>query len=181
MEDYIYVLDSIPYGSKYRGQPYIEGIGEKFFTLLEVTLKEGENAAIGERIYVGKDIENRKKADKIKKKLKYDELSSSAKENLFEVVKKIIMANEERFIKFINSAAPVSMRTHQLELIPGVGKKNLETIIKEKEKEPFKDFEDLHMRVSTWQDPVGSLAYRVIEELSGEQRHYFFVLPPRRV
>ena len=180
MEDYIYVLDFVPYGAKYRGQAYVEGIGEKLFTLLEVTLKPEATATVGERIYIGKDIEKRDKVDKIKRRIGFEDLSSTAKENLFEVIKKIITDNEERFIGFINSAGPLNMRTHQLELIPGVGKKNLETLLQERDKAPFKSFEDLKQRVHGWQDPVGSIAYRIIEELQGKERHYFFALPPKR-
>jgi putative nucleotide binding protein len=179
MEDYIYILDSIPYGTRYRGQPYIEGVGDKFFALLEVTLKEGSSAVVGEKLYIGKDISQRNKAEKIKRRINYDELSTAAKENLFEMLKKIVLDNQAKFINFVNTAGPISVRVHQLELIPGVGKKNMEFIIQEREKSAFKDFDDIHKRIGSWQDPIGSFAYRIIEEMRGKERHYFFVLPQR--
>ncbi len=180
MEEHIYVLDFVPYSTKYNGQGYVQGIGEAFFTLLEVSIKEGKVTSVGDKVYVGKDASKRTIVDKIKRRLRYDDLSTSAKENLFNVVRKIVEANEERFVSFINHAGPLSVRVHQLELIPGIGKKNIELIIREREKEPFKNFDDVKSRVPSWQDPVGSFAYRIVEELSKKERHYFFVLPSRQ-
>ncbi len=179
MEDYIYILDFIPYSSKYRGQAYAQGIGGKFFTLLEVSIKTDKSAPVGAKIYVGKDFEKRDVIDKIKRRISYDELTTAAKENLPDIIKKIVMDNEERFVRFINTASPFSVRVHQLELLPGVGKKNIEQILEERDEKPFESFDDIKKRVSSWQDPIGSFVYRILEEIQGKERHYFFVLPQR--
>ncbi|MEM4295794.1 MAG: DUF655 domain-containing protein [Candidatus Anstonellales archaeon] len=178
MEDYIYILDAIPYGSKYKGQAYGIGIGEKFFVLLEVTFKKDKQLPnIGQRVYVGKEINKRDVVDKIKRRISYQELTTTAKENLQSVLKKIVESQQDRFVSFINTAGPLSVRIHQLEQLPGIGKKNLEQIIAEREKEAFKDFADIKKRVTTWQDPILSIVLRIIEEIEGKHRHNFFVKP----
>jgi putative nucleotide binding protein len=178
MEEYIYILDVIPYSPKYKGQAYGIGIGEKFFALLEVTFKKNAKLPnVGEKTYVGKEINKRAVVDKIKRRLSYNELTTTAKENLESVIKNIVKEQEKRFVSFINNAGPLTIRVHQLEQLPGVGKKTLEQILKEREISPFKDFEDIKKRVNTWQDVIGSIAYRIIEELEGKHRHNFFVKP----
>jgi putative nucleotide binding protein len=177
MEEYVYVIDVIPYSNKYKGQSYGIGLGEKFFTLLEMTFKKDANLPnIGDKIYVGKVLEKRTVVDKIKRKLSYNELTNVAKDNIKNVLKKLIIENEQRFIDFINNSGPISARVHPLSLFPGVGKKTLEILLAEKEKQKFKSFEDIKERVSVWQDPVESIALRIIEEFEGKDKRKFFVL-----
>ena len=177
MEEYVYIIDVIPYSNKYKEQPYGIAIGEKFFTLLEITFKKDIMLPnIGDKIYVGKNMEKRTVIDKIKGKITYDHLTTAAKDNIKNVLKKLIIENEQRFVDFINNSAALSVRIHPLSLLPGIGKKTLEMILTEKEKERFKSFEDIKKRVDVWQDPVESIALRIIEELEGKHKQKFFVL-----
>jgi putative nucleotide binding protein len=142
-----------------------------------MTFKKDANLPnIGDKIYVGKDLEKRTVVDKIKRKLSYNELTNVAKDNIKNVLKKLIIENEQRFIDFINNSGPISARVHPLSLFPGVGKKTLEILLAEKEKQKFKSFEDIKERVSVWQDPVESIALRIIEEFEGKDKRKFFVL-----
>ncbi len=177
MEEYAYVLDVIPYGDAKTGGTLVKLIGESNFTLLDAVLKRGKEASVGERLYIGKDIEKREKVAKIRGRIRFDRLTSTAKENLLNVVKKIVISREKEFINFLNKAGPINIRTHQLDFIPGIGKRNMELLLKEREKKPFESFEDVKKRVPTWLDPVSSFATRIINELEGKEKHYFFVMP----
>lgn len=86
------------------------------------------------------------------------------------------MNQQERITKIFNTAGPVSTRQHQLELIPGIGKKHMWAIIEEREKKPFASMEDLKARVPLIPNPLNSVIRRAIEELE-ELDKYRIILP----
>lgn len=177
MEEFAYILDIIPYGDAKTGDTLVKLIGESQFTLLDAVIKKGKEVEIGERLYIGRDIKKREKISKIRGRIRFDRLTNNAKENLLNVVKKIIIKKESEFINFLNKAGPISVRAHQLDFIPGIGKRNMELLLKERIKKPFENFEDVKKRVPTWLDPISSFAIRIINELEGKEKHYFFVMP----
>ena len=71
MEDYVYVLDYLPKGRgdvpPHKRNPVVYGIGENQFTFLELIPRHDTTFITGERIYVGKDAEKRKKIEKLSK------------------------------------------------------------------------------------------------------------------
>ena len=83
-------------------------------------------------------------------------------------------ANEKRFIDYINMAQPVTPRIHALELIPGIGKTYMMSIIKERDKKRFESFTDIQNRVGL-RDPSKLIAKRIIDEIAGEARMNLFV------
>jgi len=176
-EEYIYVLDFLPEGKSMMRirEALAQGIGLGHFTLLEVVAKENVSLMLGNKVYIGK--EERKEISRIKRRIGYPELSSASKMELPGVIKKIVMEREKDFIAFFNTCSPISMRLHQLELLPGVGKKHLEHILSVRQAKPFESFEDLKARVPLLSDPVSLIAQRVIEELQGDVKHYLFVRP----
>ena len=87
---------------------------------------------------------------------------------------KIVTANEKRFIDYINTAQPITPRIHALELIPGIGKTYMMTIIKERDKKKFESFTDIQNRVGL-RDPAKLIAKRIIDEIAGEARMNLFV------
>ncbi|MDO8480792.1 MAG: DUF655 domain-containing protein, partial [Nanoarchaeota archaeon] len=72
---------------------------------------------------------------------------------------------------------PLSMRMHQLELLPGLGKKHMWEILEQRDIEPFKDFEDLKKRVKLLPSPEKAVAKRILKELEGNEKHNLFVEP----
>ena len=72
-----------------------------------------------------------------------------------------------RFIDHINNAQPVTPRIHALELIPGIGKTYMLTIIREREKKKFDSFADLQARVGL-RDPSKLIVKRIVEEIAGQ-------------
>ncbi len=179
-EDYAYVLDYLPHGRP--GMPrasrsatgILQLVGESYFTLLEAFPQRDAEYRIRDRIYVGRG--DRAKVDHILSRIKYDELTSAAKAELLDVIEKIVLDNEERFIEFINTSPPLTQRMHSLELLPGIGKKLMYQIIELRERAPFKSYEDLKDRVNIG-DPVEHVTRRVLKELSEEEKYNIFTRP----
>jgi len=175
-EEYAYVLDSKSRSKSttVRGRTgiIVIAIGEERLTLLEILGIENSTFDVGERIYIGK--EGRTKVQSVLGKIDYIKISDSAKNEIPEVVELIVTKNEKKFVDYINNAQPLTPRIHALELIPGIGKTYLNTIIKEREKGPFESFNDIEKRVGL-KDPIKHLSQRVIEEISGEARMNLFV------
>ncbi len=176
MEEYAYVLDVIPFGDAKTGNMLVKLIGEKNFTLLDGVLRKNATARIGERLYIGKDLDKREKLSKIRGRIYFDKLTSTAKDNLLDILKTIVKNKEALFVNFVNKATYINVRTHQLDFIPGIGKKNREIIINERKKKPFKDFADIKTRVPSWLDPITSFATIILNELEGKEKHRLFVM-----
>ncbi|MEM3411725.1 MAG: DUF655 domain-containing protein [archaeon] len=174
-ENYAVVLDYLPQGypGSTRRQPVVLAIGEEKFTLLELVPKPNVQISIRETTYIGP--EKRDKILYIKRTLKYDELTTNAKNELLPVVEEIVKKHEQKFVDFINNAGPITIRQHTLEMLPGIGKKHLEDILREREKAPFLSFKDMTDRIPLLQNPVKIFANRIIEELKGETKYCFFV------
>ena len=70
MEDYVFVLDYLQKGRAdlppHKRRPVVYGLGETQFTILELIPRHDATFTIGERIYVGKEADQRLKIEKIK-------------------------------------------------------------------------------------------------------------------
>lgn len=178
MEDYAWVIEYLPSGhaTQLKREPVVQLVGEKFFTVLEATVKPTSNVVIGQRLYVGKDA--REEINVIKGRIKFESLTRSAKESLPSVIHKIVEAREKEFVEFINKCKPISIRFHTLDLLPGVGKKNMEAILTAREKQAFESFADIKKRIPTLPDLGGILTHRIMAELEGNEKYYLFVKPP---
>ena len=150
-------------------------IGEERFILMEFKLNEDASYKEIERIYIGKG--ERFKAIRFIRYVTYDELTYKSKENLPRAVEKAIRVNEERWIEFFNRAGLITPRTHTLELLSLIGRKTVEKILEEREKEKFKNFDDIRNRIKI--DPVRAIVDRILDEIKGECTHYLFVRKPR--
>jgi putative nucleotide binding protein len=175
-EEYAYVLDYTQRGKSatVRGREglIVQGIGEEHLTLLELLGVQNMNFEVGERVYIGR--EGRDKIISVLGRLDYEYISQSAKNDLPAIVEKIVLQNETRFIDHINNAQPVTPRIHALELIPGIGKTYMLTIIREREKRKFDSFADLQTRVGL-RDPAKLIVKRIVDEIAGQARMNLFV------
>jgi putative nucleotide binding protein len=180
MEEHALVLDFLPYGKSTdtKREPLAQLIGESFFTLLEVVPKPDLPLAVGERIYIGKG--DRDKIDHIKGRINYPDLTSNARSSLKLAIEKIIYTREQEFVGFFNKCGSITIRLHQLELLPGVGKKHMHNILAEREKKPFENFADMSKRVLLLPNPVHILVERIEEELKGDSKYYVLTRPPHR-
>jgi putative nucleotide binding protein len=175
-EEYAYVLDFNPRGKSttVRGREgiIITSIGEDRLTLLEVLGVTNSSFEVGEKIYIGK--EGRTKISSVLGKMEYDHISSSAQSELLTVVEKIVTTNEMRFVDYLNNAQPLTPRIHALELIPGIGKTYMKTMLNERENKKFESYVDLQDRVG-FKEPVKHISERIMDEISGESRMNLFV------
>ena len=175
-EEYAYVLDFNSRGksSTVRGRDgiIITAIGEDRLTLLEILGIPNSTFEIGEKIYIGK--EGRTKVLSVLGKMDYDRISSSAQSELESVVENIVTANEEKFVEYLNKAQPLTPRIHALELIPGIGKTYMKTMLEEREKKKFESYQDLQERVG-FKEPIRHISERILDEITGESRMNLFV------
>ncbi|MBD3210434.1 DUF655 domain-containing protein [Candidatus Micrarchaeota archaeon] len=178
MEDYAWVIEYLPAGhaNAIKKEPMVQLLGTKFFTLLEASVHPNASIVLGQRVYVGK--EGREEIDHIKGRLKYDDLTNGAREFLPVMLKKAVQEKEDGFVNFINNARPISIRVHTFDLLPGIGKKSMQALLKEREEKPFESFEDLHKRVPALADPVGIFVHRILSELMGDEKYFLFTKPP---
>lgn len=177
LEEYALVLDYLPTGKSFsiKSEPVVQLIGEMRFTLLEAVPKEGD-IKVEERLYIGKGV--RDKISLIKARLTYASLTEGAKNELTTAITAIIKNNEKKFVEFFNTASPLNIRMHSLELLPGIGKKHLKAILDAREEKDFESFEDITKRVPLLQDPIKLLMERVLVELREESRFYILTRPP---
>jgi putative nucleotide binding protein len=174
-EEYAIVIDYLPYGYplEKKMMPIAQAIGEKNFTLLELVPRRGIKLEIGEKVYIGEG--KRDKVYYILGKLMFSKISETAKQFLENYIENQINANEKNFVDFFNNCQPINTRLHQLELVPGFGKKHTQAILEEREKKPFESFEDLKKRIGNLPDPKTAIVKRITEELKGEERHLLFI------
>jgi len=183
-EDRGIVLDFLPQGRSddprpiHLREPIAQIMGDTFFTLLEVVPREGVTFAPLESVFIGK--EKRDKVDRIRHRIGYEELTAAAKAELPSAIEKLIDEDPNRFLDFFNRAAPITTRFHQLELLPGIGKKLMWAIIEERKKGPFKSFEDIENRVKGLQPTKKMIAKRLAMELEGVDKYRVFVRPPAK-
>ncbi len=182
-EDYGFVLDFLPEGhtdeqkpAQYR-EPITQLLGEEYLTLLEAVPQENLNLSPQDRVYIGK--KGREKIERVKRRIGYDELTSAAKAELPVVIKEIINEDEDEYLEFFNEASPITSRYHQFELIPGIGKKLMWSIIEARENKKFEDFEDLKERVKSLPDPKKMLATTIDKELQVDGKSSLFARKPQ--
>ena len=175
-EEFAYVLAFVRRGKstiiREREGPLVQAIGEERLTLLEILAADNANFVSGEKIAIGK--EKRDKDVSVIGKLNYEELTPESKNEIPNVLEKLIKANEQTFVAFFNDLQPITPRLHALELIPGIGKTIMRQIIRERERKPFENFEDLEKRIGI-RDPAKLISKRMVEELSGSSRISIFV------
>lgn len=188
MEEHAVILDYLPLGRaeddrpSYKKEPVAYAVGEDYLTLIELVPKPGAEFKTHERVYIGKD--QRDKVGYIKSRISYKNLSSAAKSELPYVIEEIVSRHEEKFLKFFNEAQPISTRLHNLELLPGIGKKLMWEILDERKKKPFASFKDISERVKSLSDPKKLVCRRIVSELEeeevklGKKKYKLFVSPP---
>ncbi len=178
-EENAIILDFLPNGypfdprPSHKKSPIAQAIGEKHYVLLELVPKKDVFLQPHEEAYIGEG--KRDKIHHILGKININKLTTSARAELEFVVKDLVKKNEKMFVDFFNNAVPLTTRMHQIELLPGVGKKHMWEIIEEARNEPFKSFEDIKKRVKLMPDPERAMIKRILKELEGTEKHNLFV------
>lgn len=171
------VLDYLPEGkgfsSKIR-EPIVQGIGITWFNLVELAMiKKGKYQQFTELALPQKDKEIKTPVRQIKRKMAVDELTNTAYQALEEAVIRIIERNEKRFTSFFNKAQPITNRIHSLQLVPGIGKSTMWTIIEQRKSIPFVSLTDIEERTKI-SDIRRMISKRVLQEIEGEEKHRIF-------
>ncbi|MBS3159082.1 DUF655 domain-containing protein [Candidatus Woesearchaeota archaeon] len=178
-EENVIVLDYLPNGypndtrPMHRKSAIVQAIGKNHFVLLELVPKKEVFLQPYEEVYIGEG--KRDKIHHIIGKLPIDRLTSTANSELEFVIKDILGKNPKTFVDFFNKAQPLTTRMHQLELLPGLGKKHMWEIIEARKDKPFESFADIKARVKLMPDPEKIIVKRIIQEITGEEKHYIFV------
>lgn len=178
-EEHAIILDFLPNGYHFDKRPsymktaVAQAIGKEHFVLLELASKKDMHLQPYEEVYIGDG--KREKIHHIIGKLPVDKLTATARSEMEFVLKDIVRKNEKKFIDFFNKAQPLSTRMHQLELLPGLGKKHMWQVIEARKEKEFETFEDIRKRVKLMPDPEKSIIKRIMMELQGKEKHKVFV------
>ncbi len=178
-EESAIVLDFLQHGypndprPSHKKTPIVQALGSEHFTLLELVPKKDVFLQPLEEIYIGEG--KRDKIHHIIGKITSDKLTGTAKSEIEFVVKDMVKKNEKKFLEFFNKSQPLTTRMHQLELLPGLGKKHMWELIEERRVKEFESFEDLKARIKLMPDPEKIIVKRILLELEGNEKHRVFV------
>jgi putative nucleotide binding protein len=177
-EENAIVLDFLPHGYPFDTRPMhrktaiAQAIGKENFTLLEVVPKKGINLQPNEEIYIGEG--KRDKVHHVSGRIPSEKLTQTAKGELEYVITELVRKNKQRFVDFFNNSGAISTRRHQIELLPGIGKKHMWEIIEARKEKTFESFEDIKKRVNLLPDPEKAIVKRILAEINEEDKYRLF-------
>lgn len=173
-EEKAIILDFLPNGYPLEGRrlPVAQAVGTSHFTLLELIPRKGIKLQLKEEVYIGPA--RRDKIYFIRGRLLKEKLTETAKYQIQDFVAKVVNEQEKKFVEFFNNAQAVNTRLHQLELLPGFGKKYTKLVLEERENKPFTSFDDIKQRLKSLPDPKKTVEKRLVEELTQETRYRLF-------
>lgn len=174
-EEFAIILDYLPngYPLERKMMPVAQAIGKKNLVLLELVPRRGISLEIGEEAYIGEG--KRDKIYYILGRLHREKLTESAKNQLQEFIKSIVKEKEKEFVGFFNKSEAINKRLHQIELLPGFGKRHMQEILKQREEKEFESFEDMKKRIQNLPDPEKAVQKRIFAELINLERQNLFV------
>jgi len=174
-DEWTIVLDFLAHGhyGMDRSQPVAQVLGENYFSLLEVIVRDDVKVKAGDKVYIGDS--KRKEVKYIKGRIEIKDLTAAARDELENTINKLVTSNSKRFVDFFNNSGQITNRMHQLELLPGIGKKHLWAIINARKEKPFEDFHDIKKRVPLLPDPEKMIVKRIMEEIENKDKFRVFV------
>ena len=168
------VLDFLAHGRteddrpQYQKQPLAYALDRGDFRLYEIILDADAGISIGDDITVERSDDRFEHVGEVE----YEDLSGGAQSELEYVVEDLVDEEEQRFVDFYNDAQPITLRLHQLNLLPGIGKKLRNSILDERKRRPFESFEDLEERVNGLHNPREVVVERILEEIREDDLKY---------
>lgn len=174
-EESAIVLDFLPngYPLERKMMPIAQAIGKENLTLLELVPRRDINLKTGQEVYIGEG--KRPEIYYIFGRLHREKLTEAAKMQLEEFIKNLVNEKEKKFVDFFNKSQAINKRIHQIELLPGMGKKHMQEIIKIRQEKEFESFEDLKKRVPNLPDPRKAVEKRIFKELTTLERYNLFL------
>ncbi len=177
-EETAIILDFLPNGYPFdtrplhQKTPIAQAIGKTHFVLLELVPKRDISLKINQEVYIGDG--KREEIHHVIGKIDYDKLTNTARNELDYILKDVVEKNEKRFVNFFNKSQPINKRTHQVELLPGIGKKHMMMILEAREEKEFDNFKDIKERVKLLPDPEKVIIRRILAEINNEDRYRIF-------
>ena len=175
-EEHAIVLDYLEHGYSFEQAtvktPIVQALGSDHLTILELIPKKGIPLQPAAKVYIGEG--KREEIHHIKGRIPVEKLTATARNTLQEAIEEVVTAQEARFVEFFNKAQPLSMRMHQLELLPGVGKKHMWEVLNARKEKPFESFEDIKDRVKLLPDPKQLVVKRILAEIEGKEKYRVF-------
>ncbi len=178
-EENAIILDFLPHGYPMDRRPMhlktaiAQALGKQTLVLLELVPKKDCFLQPHEEVYIGEG--KRDKIHHIIGRIGPGKLTETAKSELNYILEEIIAKDEGKFVEFFNKAGPINTRMHQLELLPGIGKRHMLSILEARGEKPFENFADIKNRVSLLPDPEKAVIKRILLELEGTEKHSLFV------
>ncbi len=178
-ETHAIVLDFLQHGYPFDKRPshlktpIAQALGVTKFALLELVPKKDVHLQPFEKVYVGDD--ERPRIHHVNGRIGIGRLTQTARSELQHAVKALVEEREQEFVEFFNKAQPMSTRMHALELLPGVGKKQMWAILEERKEKEFTTLADVKKRVKLLSDPKKLVINRVLKEIEGNEKHNLFV------
>ena len=165
-EDEAIVLDFLQNGYSFDTRPLhlktpiTQALGTERFTLLELVPKKDVQLQPRQKVYIGD--QKREQIHHVNGRIPVDKLTATAQSELPHAIKAIVDTTPKRFVDFFNKAQPLSIRTHSLELLPGVGKKHMQEILDARAEKDFESFDDIKARVKLIMDPEKLIINRIL-------------------
>jgi len=167
------LLDVLPNGRPdddrpgYQKSPIAYGLGVTDFRLYEIALPDDADVSVSDRLPLGEDGPVGRYRE-----VGFDDLTRNAAAEIEYAVEAIVDGDERRFVDFFNEAGPITLRLHQLNLLPGIGKKLRNNVLDERKRGPFESFEDLTDRISGLHRPREVIVERIVEEIREDDLKY---------
>ena len=166
------LLDVLPNGRpdddrpQSRKSPVAYALGADSFALYELTLADDADLSVGGRVALDGPLVGRYR------EVSFDDLTRNAAAEIEYAAEAIVESDEERFVDFYNEAGPITLRLHQLNLLPGIGKKLRNDLLDERKRGPFEGFEDVEERISGLHRPREVILERIVEEIREDDLKY---------
>lgn len=176
-EERAIVLDYLEHGYPFEEgsmkTAIVQALGIEHLTVLELIPKKGVQLQPHQEVYIGEG--KRDEIHHIKGRIPASKLTATAKNELQHVVEDVVNKDEKKFVEFFNKAQPLTMRMHQLELLPGFGKKHMWEVLEARKEKPFENFDDLKKRVKLLPDPKVVVIKRIMMELEKDEKYKIYV------
>ena len=147
-------------------------IGQKFLNIIEILIDDDTVFETGEKISIG--TENRSKILSVLGRVPYKKMPDDVADTFSTVIEGIVAKEEQRFVKFINTAGPLNYKNHALKAIPQISEKISQNIINERDDKEFDSYMDIEERAGV-KNIVKNIADRIKEEIIDDTKINMFV------
>ncbi len=167
------VLDVLPHGRsdddrpQYEKEPLAYALDREEFALYELILDDDTGISIGDPV----DLYDSDNVGRVSE-IEHGDLPGGAQSELEYVIEDLVAENEREFVDFYNDAQPITLRLHQLNLLPGIGKKLRNDILDARKRRPFETFSGIESRIDGLHNPEEVLVERIMEEIREDDLKY---------